>query len=184
LANVWDGYPYVWSHAGIFPLWMAVTEVGWGVSPQAALSKSIKSLNDRVVFLYWAWSFEFAQVVGKLVTGVLLGCKMVCVQHGLVDVGGTQAAQMRSAVHQDLQQPDDAIVVEADAGHTLALEATGPRQFLQKRVIHFHIQVLGLGVGKALIHSGGASAAGFSAQGFRVQEREPGALSLIPSCAW
>ena len=30
-----------------------------GERSQAALSKSIKSLNDLVVFRYWAWSFEF-----------------------------------------------------------------------------------------------------------------------------
>jgi len=40
------------------PLLMAVTELR-GLSPQAALSKAIKSLNDRVVRRYWAWSFEF-----------------------------------------------------------------------------------------------------------------------------
>ena len=37
---------------------MARAEVE-GVPPQAALSKAIKSLNERVVRRYWAWSFEF-----------------------------------------------------------------------------------------------------------------------------
>ena len=57
---------------------------------------------------------EFAQVVGKLVAGILLGCELVCSQHGPMDVSGALAAEMPGAMHEDFKQPDDAIILKAD----------------------------------------------------------------------
>ena len=54
-------------------------------------------------------------------------------------------------MHQDFQQSDDAIVFKPDAGHPPALKATGRGQLFQEWVVHFHVQVLGLRVGKSII---------------------------------
>ena len=96
-----------------------------------------------------------------------------------MDIGGVHAADMPGTMHEDFKQSDNAVIFKPDASHALAFESARRSQRFEQGVVDLHIQVLGLGIGEAIIDRSGASAAEFSAQGFRVLERESGALSLI-----
>ncbi len=95
-----------------------------------------------------AVSLELAQVVGKLVAGIVPGGESVRFQDGPMDVGGALATQLRATVHQNFDQSDDSIILDSDACHALVLEATRLGQILQERAVHFHVEVLGLRIAK------------------------------------
>src|SRR5207247_1002622 len=65
-------------------------------------------------------------------------------QDGLMDLLGRPATDVRSAVQEDFHQPDDARLVDLDAG--IAHRADGDRQSdaLQERKVHVNVEPVGL----------------------------------------
>ena len=59
---------------------------------------------------------EFSQIVAKLVEAVSLGGEVEGAEDGLVDFAGRPTADMSAGVQQDLEEADDAGVVDFDAG--------------------------------------------------------------------
>ena len=68
---------------------------------------------------------ELAQVVAQLVEAVGFLGKMEARQHGLVDLPGGRAADLRAGVQENLEEPDEARVVDLDAGVTHRADGDG-----------------------------------------------------------
>ena len=92
---------------------------------------------------------ELAQIVAQLVQAIALLREPESGQYGLVDLLGRPAADVRARVHEDLQQPDDAGLMDLDAG--MAHRALGDRQgdALQKGKVDVGVQPLRLIRGEA-----------------------------------
>jgi hypothetical protein len=89
-------------------------------------------------------TLEPAQVIAQLVQAIAPLREAEGGQDGLVDLLGRPATDVRSTVQEDLQQPDDAGVVDLDAG--IAHRADGDRQgdALQERKVDVNVEPLGL----------------------------------------
>ena len=93
--------------------------------------------------------FELAQVVAELVQAV--GCvgEVEGSEDGVVDLLGGPAADLTAAVQEDLEQADDARVVDFDPG--IADRADGDRQgeALEQREVDVDVEPLRLEAGEA-----------------------------------
>jgi len=83
-------------------------------------------------------TFELAQVIAQLVQAIASLRETEGGQDGLMDLLGRPATDVRSTVQEDFHQPDDARLVDLDAG--IAHRADGDRQgdALQGRKVHVH----------------------------------------------
>ena len=88
-----------------------------------------------------------------------------------MDIGGVHAADMPGTMHADFKQSDNAVIFKPDTSHALAFESARISQRFEQGVVNLHIQVLGLGIGEAIIDRSGASAAVFSVRVFSVQQK-------------
>src|SRR5215475_5294126 len=70
----------------------------------------------RSVPLQQAVSLELAQIVAQLVQAIALLREPEGGEHGFMDLLSRPAADVRAAVQEDLHQPDDAGLVDLDAG--------------------------------------------------------------------
>src|SRR6516164_8269301 len=71
-------------------------------------------------------AFELAQVIAQLVQAIAPLREAEGSQDGLMDLLGRPASDLRAAVQEDFHQPDDARLVDLDAG--IAHRADGNRQ--------------------------------------------------------
>ena len=94
-------------------------------------------------------TFELAQIVAQLVQAVSSFGEMEGGEDGLVDLLGGPAADVSAAMQENLEQADDAPVVDFDAG--IADRTDGDRQgnALQQREVDVNIEPLGLEAGEA-----------------------------------
>src|SRR5262249_46551524 len=94
-------------------------------------------------------AFELAQVIAQLVQAIAPLREAEGSQDGLMDLLGRPASDLRAAVQEDFHQPDDARLVDLDAG--IAHRADGNRQgnALQQRKVPVNVEPLGLGRGEA-----------------------------------
>src|SRR4249919_991290 len=89
-------------------------------------------------------TLELAQVIAQLVQAIASLREAEGGQDGLMDLLGRPATDVRSTVQQDFHQPDDAGLMDLDAG--IAHRADGDRQgdTLQERKVHVNVEPLGL----------------------------------------
>src|SRR5260370_31844428 len=89
-------------------------------------------------------SLELAEVIAQLVQAIAAVREAEGGQDGLMDLLGRPATDVRSTVQQDFHQPDDAGLVDLDAG--IAHRADGDRQgdTLQERKVYVNVEPLGL----------------------------------------
>src|SRR6516164_4026260 len=94
-------------------------------------------------------AFELAQVIAQLVQAIAPLREAEGSQEGLMDLLGRPASDLRAAVQEDFHQPDDARLVDLDAG--IAHRADGNRQgnALQQRKVPVNVEPLGLVRGEA-----------------------------------
>src|SRR6516165_10682927 len=94
-------------------------------------------------------AFELAQVIAQLVQAIAPLREAEGSQDGLMDLLGRPASDLRAAVQEDFHQPDDARLVDLDAG--IAHRADGNRQgnALQQRKVPVNVEPLGLVRGEA-----------------------------------
>src|SRR5467141_1682697 len=85
-------------------------------------------------------TLELAQVIAQLVQAIAAVREAEGGQDGLMDLLGRPATDVRSAVQEDFHQPDDARLVDLDAG--IAHRADGDRQSdaLQERKVHVNVE--------------------------------------------
>ena len=89
-------------------------------------------------------TLELTQVIAQLAQAIAPLREAEGGQDGLMDLPGGPATDLRSTVQEDLQQPDDARLVDLDAG--VAHRADGDRQgdALQQRKVHVNVEPVGL----------------------------------------
>ncbi len=104
----------------------------------------------RAVALDQAMPFEFAQVVAQLVEAVGLLREVEGVEDGLMDLPGRPAADLRTAMQEDLEQADDARLVDLEAGITHRADRDRLGEALQQREIDMHVEPFGLAAGEAI----------------------------------
>src|SRR5208337_201627 len=104
----------------------------------------------RAVALDQAVSLELAQVVAELVQTVGLLREVEGVEDGLMDLPGRPAADLRTAMQEDLEQADDARLVDLEAGITHRADRDRMGEALQQREIDMHVEPLGLEAGEAI----------------------------------
>ena len=94
-------------------------------------------------------AFELAQVIAQLVQAIAPLREAEGSQDGLMDLLGRPASDLRAAVQEDFHQPDDARLVDLDAG--IAHRADGNRQgnALQQWKVDVNVEPLGLVRGEA-----------------------------------
>ena len=95
-------------------------------------------------------AFELAQVVAQLAEAVGLLGEIEGSKDGVMDVAGGPAADLRTAVEEDLEQADDARLVDLEAGITHRADRDRAREALQQREIDMHVEPLGLEAGEAV----------------------------------
>src|SRR6516165_593577 len=105
-----------------------VVEAAVGEGTAQALVKEEEQESDLDAFcreavgiawsvpLQQAVSLELAQIVAQLVQAIALLREPEGGEHGLMDLLSRPAADVRAAVQEDLHQPDDAGLVDLDAG--------------------------------------------------------------------
>src|SRR5208337_1284097 len=104
----------------------------------------------RAVALDQAVSLELAQVVAELVQAVGVLREVEGVEDGLMDLPGRPAADLRTAMQEDLEQADDARLVDLEAGITHRADRDRIGEALQQREIDMHVEPLGLQAGEAI----------------------------------
>ena len=95
-------------------------------------------------------AFELAQVVAQLVEAVGLLGEIEGSEEGVVDLLGRPAADLRTAMQEDLEQADDARLVDLEAGLTHRADRDRMGEALQQREIDMHVEPLGLEAGEAV----------------------------------
>ena len=95
-------------------------------------------------------SFEFSQVVAKLVKTVGFFGKLKTLENDLVNVLGAPGAEIVASMQQNLQEPDDASLVDLYPG--IVDRPCGDRQgdALQQREVDVDVQPLGLESGETI----------------------------------
>ena len=95
-------------------------------------------------------AFEFAQVVAELVEAVGFLGKLEALKNNLVNVLGSPAAEAVATMQENFEQPDDASLMDFDAG--VVDRADGDRQghALQQWKVHVDVQPLGLESGETI----------------------------------
>src|SRR5208337_727237 len=104
----------------------------------------------RAVALDQAMSLELAQVVAQLVETIGLLREVEGVEDGLMHLPGRPAADLRTAMQEDLEQADDARLVDLEAGITHRADRDRMGEALQQREIDMHVEPLGLQAGEAI----------------------------------
>src|SRR6516165_5033248 len=94
--------------------------------------------------------FELAQVVAQLVEAVGLLGEIEGSEEGVVDLAGGPAADLRTAMQEDLEQADDARLVDLEAGIAHRADRDRIGEALQQREIDMHVEPLGLEAGEAI----------------------------------
>ena len=95
-------------------------------------------------------ALELAQIVAELVQAVLLGGEMEGGADGLMVLLGGPAAELQAALEENLQEANDARVVELDAGIAHPAEGDGQSEPLQERKVGMDIEPLRVGAGEAV----------------------------------
>ena len=95
-------------------------------------------------------SLELVQVVAELVQAVGLLREVEGVEDGLMHLPGRPAADLRTAMQEDLEQADDARLVDLEAGITHRADSDRMGEALQQREIDMHVEPLGLEAGEAI----------------------------------
>src|SRR5271169_1358829 len=95
-------------------------------------------------------AIEFSQVVAKLVKSVGFFGKLKTVENDLVNVLGAPAAEIVATMQQNLQEPDNASLMDLYAG--IADRPCGNRQgdALTQREVHVDVQPMGLESGETI----------------------------------
>ena len=93
-------------------------------------------------------TLEFAQVVAQLVQAVSSLGEMEGGEDGLMDLLGGPTADVSAAVQENLEQADDAHVVDFDAGIADRADGDGQRNALQQREVDVDVEPLGLVAGE------------------------------------
>src|SRR6202049_2457859 len=95
-------------------------------------------------------SFEFSQVIAKLIQTVGFFGKLKTLENDLVNVLGAPGAEIVAAMQQNLQEPDDARLVDLDT--CIVDRACGDRQgdALEQREVDVDVQPLRLEAGETI----------------------------------
>src|ERR1700747_1291966 len=93
--------------------------------------------------------FELAQVVAELVQPVGAVGEVEGGEDGVVDVLGGPAADLTTAVQEDLEEADDAGVVDIDAGIADCADSDWKGEALQQREVDVDVEPLRLETGEA-----------------------------------
>jgi len=93
--------------------------------------------------------FELAQVVAQLVQAVSLIGEIECGEDGLVDLLGGPTADVSAAVQENLEQADDARVVDFDSRIADRADGDRERDALQEREVDVDVEPLRLEAGEA-----------------------------------
>ncbi len=100
--------------------------------------------------LQQAVAFEFAQVVAQLVDGVACVGELEGAEDSLMDLLGGPAADVAAAVQEDLEEADDARIVQLDAGVADCADGDGEGETLQQREVDMDVEPLRLEAGEAI----------------------------------
>ena len=95
-------------------------------------------------------AFEFAQVVAQLVDGVVSVGELDGAEYSLVDLPGGPAADLAGAVQEDLEDADDARIMQLDAEIADRADGDGEGETLQHREVDMNIEPLRLAAGEAI----------------------------------
>src|SRR6266700_2888 len=95
-------------------------------------------------------ALELAQVVAQLVQAIGAIGEMEGCEDSLVDLLGRPAADVSAAVQQDLEQADDAHLVDFDAGIAHSADGDRQRDALQQREVDVNVEPLRLEAGEAV----------------------------------
>src|SRR4249920_643956 len=95
-------------------------------------------------------AFEFAQVVAQLVDGVASVGELEGTEDSLVDLPGGPAADMAAGVQEDLEQANDARIMQLDAGVANRADGDGEGETLQQREVDVDVEPLRLEAGEAI----------------------------------
>src|SRR6516162_1354422 len=95
-------------------------------------------------------AFELAQVVAQRGEAVGLLGEIEGSKDGVMELAGGPAADLRTAVEEDLEQADDARLVDLEAGITHRADRDRMGEALQQREIDMHVEPLGLEAGEAI----------------------------------
>ena len=102
------------------------------------------------IALQQAMAFEFAQVVAQLVDAVASVGELEGGENGLMDLLGGPAADVAATVQEDLEQADDARIMELDAGVADRADGDGQGESLQQREVNMDVEPLRLEAGEAI----------------------------------
>src|SRR5271163_120277 len=94
-------------------------------------------------------AFELAQVVAQSVEAVVFLGEVEAGEDGMVDLFGGPAAEVAAAVQEDLEEADDARVMELDAGIANRADGDGQSKALQQREVNVDVEPLCLKAGEA-----------------------------------
>ena len=100
--------------------------------------------------LQQATAFEFAQVVAQLVDAVASVGEMEGGDNGLMDLFGGPATDVAATVQEDIEQADDARIMELDAGVADCADGDGEGETLQQREVNMDVEPLRLEAGEAI----------------------------------
>jgi hypothetical protein len=95
-------------------------------------------------------AFQLAQIVAELVEAVGLGRERKGFENGWVNLLGGPTAQGGARVHENLQQTEEAGILDAEAGIADSADGDGQSEALQKGKVHLPIQTLSLKASKAV----------------------------------
>ena len=95
-------------------------------------------------------AFQLAQIVAELVEAVGLGRELKGFENGLGNLLGGPTAHGGARVHENLQQTDEAGILDADAGIADSADGDGQSEALQTGKVHMPIQTLSLKASKAV----------------------------------
>ena len=95
-------------------------------------------------------AFEFAQVVAQLVDGVACVGELEGAEDSLMDLLGGPAADVAAAVQEDLEEADDARIVQLDAGIADCADGDGEGETLKQREVYMDFEPLRLEAGEAI----------------------------------
>src|SRR5215471_12311840 len=98
--------------------------------------------------LQQAVSLELAQIVAQLVQAIALLREPEGGEHGFMDLLSRPAADVRAAVQEDLHQPDDAGLVDLDAGIAHGPDGNRQGDALEQRKVDVDVEPLRLEAGE------------------------------------
>jgi len=95
-------------------------------------------------------AFELSQIVTELVESVCFGRKLEGGNDGLVNLFGGPAPYGTAVMEEDLQQPDNPLVMDFDAWITDRADGDGQSDSLKQGKVHMNVEGLGLETGEAV----------------------------------